>query len=174
MGPDRDVELDALLQPSLTVEDDAVGFARPWNPWSAVFAYFFAGPFTGGVLLALNFKRLGSRRMVWRCVLLCGGIGLAASVGYLALIHTGVTESWTSSQVRLLSTGARVIGLLPALWMASLQSRRFRIYSSTGEDPSGLWIWGLGAVIAGLGVNIAVTGLILEVMGWSPIAEAGA
>src|SRR5690606_30786669 len=50
---------DALLTPSLTAADDAVGFDRPWNPWSLVMLVFFAGPLFGGVLAARNFVRLG-------------------------------------------------------------------------------------------------------------------
>jgi hypothetical protein len=50
---------DDLLAPELTEADDAVGFDRPWNPWSLVTLTFFFGLPAGGSLLALNFDRLG-------------------------------------------------------------------------------------------------------------------
>ncbi len=48
-----------LLEPTLAEEDDAVDFDRPWNPMSLTILTFFCGVTAGGILLAINFKRLG-------------------------------------------------------------------------------------------------------------------
>src|SRR5687768_3132414 len=56
---------DDLFRPTLTEQDDAVGFDRPWNPWSLVVLAFFFGLPGGGTLLALNFRRLGMPQAIW-------------------------------------------------------------------------------------------------------------
>src|SRR5262249_22153508 len=75
---------DDLFTPTLTEADDAVGFRRPWNPWSLVFVAFFRAavmpaPWAlagGGGTLALNFARLGVRQRV----LPAGALVLAAAL----------------------------------------------------------------------------------------------
>src|SRR5690606_37884850 len=94
--------------PSLTAADDAVGFDRPWNPWSLVMLVFFAGPLFGGVLAARNFVRLGQPERsapaiglfvaIWLAIL---GVQLASTFDRLDERQAGRTVPVQVSRIEL-------------------------------------------------------------------------
>ena len=69
---------DDLFQPTLTDAHDIVGIHRPWSPWHLVLLAFFVGFFVGGILIAMNFRRLGIQG--WY------GLTLMAAVAYLVVM----------------------------------------------------------------------------------------
>lgn len=81
---------DALrLEPILTQDDDLDGFGRPWNPELVVFAVFFAAELAGGLLVALNFRRLGMPRRFLPTLALFGALCLCFWGGLLLLASWG-------------------------------------------------------------------------------------
>lgn len=146
-----------LLKPSLGEDDDAIGFAAPWQPWSVVFAAFFCGPFGGGALMAWNFRRLGSNRTVLPCAATFLLLGIGLAFGAVALTTNAEAAVTSSGMItRVLTKAATVI---TAMVFASMQSRRFRVFESHGGEASGILGWGvlmfaLGTVLT-LGARMA-------------------
>ena len=101
---------DDLFQATLTDAHDTAGIDRPWSPWHLVLLTFFVGFFVGGILIAMNFRRLGIQG--WY------GITVIAAVAYLVVMfivlgvvtHRLANEaSWTQHEVeRLVGEGASV------------------------------------------------------------------
>jgi hypothetical protein len=144
-----------LLAPELTEADDAVGFDRPWNPWSLVTLTFFCGLLAGGGLLALNFARLGmpGRRLPTLAVVLLlttvGVLAVAWAVGS-GLITADASGRQTSRWV------LRVGFLLAAMVIAAQQQKRFRIFHASGEPPGHLLWPAVVASAASLGYQLLI------------------
>jgi hypothetical protein len=130
---------DDLLAPELTDADDAIGFDRPWNPWSLVTLTFFCGLPAGGGLLALNFDRLGmpGRRLPT----------LAVVVALTTLVVLGRVWAMGSGLIPTDQSGRQIgrwatqaIFVLAAMAIAAPQQKRFRIFQASGE-PAGHLLW---------------------------------
>jgi hypothetical protein len=143
---------DDLLTPTLTEEDDAVGFERPWQPWSLVVLTFFAGIPAGGSLLALNFSRLGVPRRVLPAVfsVIAATLLFSAWRGW-SLHHLPVDGAW-----RLLSLAQRALESLAAGGLAWLQRRRYRVFRGSGGEPGPVLLPGVLAAVLSLAVQAAL------------------
>lgn len=188
---------DDLLRPVLTEADDATGMDRPWNPWSLVFLVFFAGPLCGGALAAWNFKRLGepgrfAPAMAVFALTWLGTIVLLGLFGPLEVvvpdelqleglrdggiarrdaIGVGPAGSTNIDHAGLWSQAARMIGLVPAMAVAVLQRRRFRLFEGAKGRAASLWTPGVLAFFVSLvAVRVLVpplAALVLQLRGAS-------
>lgn len=155
---------DDLLQPSLTEDDDLKGFKKPWNPQSLVFAAFFAGPFAGGFLLSLNFKRLGMSGKFWKSLLLFVALGLVMYATIILLHTNGIIEKGNSDQKQLCRIIVRVITIAAAYWAATIQRERFRLFEYSGGDAASAWVPGILAVVVGYVASILAFSLIYSLL----------
>jgi hypothetical protein len=144
---------DDLLRPSLTEEDDAIGFDRPWDPSSLVMLAFFGGLVAGGGLLALNFRRLGLKdrfvpalltvalsEIVWTCALIwLIGYGSHPLIDFV---------SWRSYGL-----AAHIFTCFLALVMARFQQKRYRLFKTRRLPDGKLFVPALAALAVGLVVN---------------------
>ncbi len=164
-----------LFEPTLDTHHDARGFRRPFEPSSLPVAVFFCGPLFGGVLVAWNWLRLGVRANVSRTLLLFVGLWLSIGVGsFYAVVQPalaqreaaafGQTESETRAaeatskgaereRNRLVQFVGQVLSVLPTLWIAKRQQRRFRIHEHAGGKAASLLPLGLLA----FALNVFVT-----------------
>ena len=149
-----------LFTPSLTEDDDAVGFDSPWHPWSVVFAAFFCGAFGGGALMAWNFHRLGMRGRVWPCALTFAALGVAILFASVAL-RPDLSDP---ADARIARYAVRAATVLVAMGFASAQKRRFGIFTASGGEPGKLLLWGVAMFVLNAGLQIALlTGAIAVV-----------
>jgi len=144
---------DDLLQPSLNEGDDLKGFHNPWNPHSLIVAAFFAGPFAGGFLLSLNFKRLGMPERFKKSLFVFIGLGLLIYITVAVLNFYGVIEKSDVERVQILRIVTRVATLLAAYWAVVQQRERFRLYNYSGGPAANAWVSGILAVLAGVAIN---------------------
>jgi hypothetical protein len=145
---------DDMLKPSLTADDDAVGFDHPWNPWSLVVLAFFLGVVPGGGLLALNFRRLGLKNRVGITLLwvaLAEVVWIALEIwmirhGYLHLDESDAPEPgrWVM----------RVFSLGVAIAIAHPQHKRYRLFMTRHLPEGRLVIPACAAVVVTLVVLI--------------------
>jgi hypothetical protein len=146
-----------LLRPSLTEADDASGFDRPWSPGPMVWIAFFAGLAPAGILLAINFRRLGMP--AWFRPTLAATIVLAL-VLHGAFVYVVSSREWGFSERQWLRVGVRVISLAFASILVVLQNRRFELFRTTGQrqapllKPALLAIAGTSAVLFAYGAAI--------------------
>lgn len=150
---------DDLFTPTLTEEDDAVGFERPWNPWSLVVLTFFFGIPAGGGLLALNHSRLGVPRKALRAVLLV----ITATLLFAGLRGWGITYLHEESQLRLLNLGQKAVETLTAGALAWTQQRRYRVFRGSAGEPGRLPLPGILAAVLSLIVQMALAMLFASV-----------
>lgn len=143
---------DDLFTPTLTEEDDAVGFERPWNPWSLVVLTFFFGIPAGGGLLALNYSRLGVPRKALRAVLLV----ITAALLFAGLRGWGITHLHDESQLRLLNLGQKAVETLTAGALAWTQQRRFRVFRGSAGEPGRLLLPGILAAVLSVIAQMAL------------------
>ncbi|MCC2671215.1 MAG: hypothetical protein K0Q72_3686 [Armatimonadetes bacterium] len=131
---------DELFRPTLTADDDAVGFARPWNPWSLVVLAFFFGLPAGGALLSWNLYRLGVGRRALPAFSLVevATLALAAIGGWAAVRAPEGTQSWLPSALRAAWT-------LVAAALATAQRKRFRVFRASVAEEGRLWLPGVAA-----------------------------
>ncbi len=141
-----DSEFDPdLLQPSLDASHDAVGFEKPWDPKSLIFAAFFCGPIGGGALFAWNFKRLGQAKAATHCALAFALLAL----GLAALWALLLPEFTSGNQRRLFRYGLQALTVVAGFVAARTQRRRFRVFLGHGGDSKGLLPYGIAAAILG-------------------------
>jgi hypothetical protein len=133
---------DELFRPTLTADDDAVGFARPWNPWSLVVLAFFFGLPAGGALLSWNLYRLGAaRRALPALAIAVGGtLALAAIGGWAAVRAPEGTQAW-------LPVALRAAWTLVAAALATAQRKRFRVFRHTSQEEGKLLLPGALAAL---------------------------
>lgn len=123
------VQDDDLLRPSLEEEDDAVEFDRPWKPASLVFLTFFGGLLAGGVMLALNERRLGRSERYNPTMLIAVGATLLIYGVYSFLWATGAitrTEDGGDGE-RIGRIVVRAVSVGVAMFLSWRQSSRFRL-----------------------------------------------
>lgn len=144
---------DDLFTPSLTEEDDATGFERPWNPWSLVVLTFFAGIPAGGSLLALNFSRLGIPRKVLSAVIAV----ILATLVFAALRAWGLTHLSDEGQRRLFNVAQRALETLTAGAIAWTQRRRHRVFRGAVGAEGKLLLPGLLAAALSFIVQVPLT-----------------
>ena len=145
-----------FFEPTLTEDDDAKDFDRPWRPMSLVFASFFAGPLGGGALFGINYKRLGRPQYLWPCIL--GGVGLTLILSALAtwLVASGSIDEEDRGKTQLIKYGTRAATVALALWLSNLQKARFRLFETSGGEPARALLPGLLAVVLSGIVGLAL------------------
>jgi len=152
-----------LFEPVLTAADDAVGFDRPWNPWTLVFCTFFFGLMAGGLALAVNFRRLGLPQHFWKTIWFSA---LVTAVALTALVQ--LTESGTLSRDRATQQSVRMIKkalwVICAICIAQFQQRRWRLCMAC-DEPTARWysprLWLM--LIGGLILQFVVTIPLLSI-----------
>jgi hypothetical protein len=144
---------DDLFTPTLTEEDDADGFERPWSPWSLVMLTFFFGIPAGGSLLALNFSRLAAPRKVLPAVF---GV-IAATLLVAAARGWSYDHLHNEGQLRLFDLGDRVFQTATAGALAWAQRRRYRVFRGSAAEAGKLWPPGLLAAALSVALQLALT-----------------
>lgn len=138
---------DELLRPTLTAEDDAVGFDRPWAPWSLVFAAFFCGPVGGGALFVWNTFRLGLRRELKPTALSFAALAVVFAVGAAAYLATVAGAAVDDRGIRL---ARHAVTVLLAILFARRQQQRFDMFEMSSDAGSAhLLGWGVLAFFVG-------------------------
>lgn len=115
------------MRPCLTEEDDAVEFDRPWNPTNLLLLTFFGGLPAGGVLFALNERRLGRPEHFTRTLVVMIGASL---VVYGVLAYLRVAGIFTAGEGDVKSVSrlvVRGISVGVAMIFSWQQSKRFRL-----------------------------------------------
>ena len=147
---------DDLFAPTLTEDDDALDFDRPWNPWSLVILTFFFGLVAGGTLLALNFRKLGLRQSVaptLGLVLVVAFLLAAASAGLIAASAGGQAHPGLRAGFRFLVPAVNA-GI--AMVIAAGQQKRFRLFQASGGPPGKLLWPAVGAAAASIAFELVV------------------
>lgn len=133
-------EDDELLQPSLSADFDVRKFDRPWDPSNLPYAAFFFGPLAGGVLYALNYKRLGSPRNARLCLAGSVLISLVAIASIAWLLDSGVI----TTKSRVARFGLQGLSAAVGLALSKHQRGRFRAWEQLGRPPRKLLLPALG------------------------------
>ena len=149
-----------LLRPVLTESDDALGFDRPWSPFSIVWVAAFGGLLAAGALYAINFRRLGMAR--WALPT------LAVTIVLTLVLHGLVFGPAAAGQVdretgRWLRFGLRAFAIGFAVAFAAAQDRRFRLFTTTRRPPGALLKPALIAVAASI-VTLFGYGLLIAAL----------
>lgn len=147
---------DDLFTPTLTEEDDADGFERPWSPSSLVVLTFFFGIPAGGSLLALNFSRLGMPRKVLPAVFAV----IAATLLFTAASGWSYAHLHHEGQRNLLVLVERALQTAAAGALAWAQRRRYRIFRNSAAEPGKLLLSGILAAAVSTALQIALTLLL--------------
>jgi hypothetical protein len=201
-----DLDLDDLLRPVLSADDDVEGLGRPWRPWSLVVLAVFGGLLAAGPLAAWNFRSLGQPRRTLPALLACVLAWLAVQTASyeiygrerLAELRTAKRpvavrverqpepvppQEWNSAvglgggvggrqspteayqeRRRIWRPILRIVEVLPVLWIAALQRRRFRLFEGTGADPRSLWLPGIVAAALAFVASIGVLPVLYAVL----------
>ena len=122
---------DDLLRPSLAADFDVRTFDRPWNPSYLPFVAFLMGPLGGGILYALNFRRLGQPRRARACMIGAVVLTLACAGLIVGLIDAGVL----TTKDRIARYGVQGLSAGLGLVLTRLQSGRFRAWEQLGRPP---------------------------------------
>jgi hypothetical protein len=156
----------SLFRPTLTTADDAVGFRQPWRPMSLAILAAFFGILSGGLLLALNERRLGRPERLW--ILL----GLVACVFTLELvaIYLAAFLGWVDFSSRTgrgaVDVAGRVASGVVGVVIAQTQRRRYMLFEQTGE-PGGNLLWpAIGSIALAILAQAVAMGPLL-IMIWS-------
>ncbi len=131
---------DALLRPSLSADFDVRKFDRPWDPSNLPYAAFFFGPLAGGVLYALNYKRLGSPRHAWLCLAGSVLLSFVAIAVFVWLLASGAI----TTKDRIVRFGLQGLSAAIGLALSKHQSGRFRAWEQLGRPPRKLLLPALG------------------------------
>jgi len=147
-------DLDDLLRPVLSEDDDSGEMDRPWNPRMLLFWSFFVGPLAGGTLLAINSRRLGLKDRFWPLLIgtIVGTLVLYASV--MSVMITAFAD-WDKDTRN--TTGRMMIRAVTVLagWLVSgPQRRRYRLAEAVDAPLGSLW---------GLGTLICIVGFVIEI-----------
>jgi hypothetical protein len=145
-----------LLRPTLTDADDAVGFDRPWNPWSLVTLTFFFGLIAGGGLVAFNFRRLGMPGRFYPALAMVATASLLVAGGMEWALAQGVVQTSDRESARLARWIVRGISCLIIIAIAAPQQRRFRLFQMSGLPGGSLWKPGIAAAVIALGLELGI------------------
>jgi hypothetical protein len=146
---------DELLRPVLTEADDAAGLRRPFRPPSLVLATFFGGAFCAAILFAWNWRELGRPRAARLAAVLFAALGVVLPLMPLAMAEYG----WLPldpDDLRLVRFAVRATPVLPALFVARAQRRRFRLFEAGGGEARPALAPALGAVLIGMVLSSAL------------------
>jgi hypothetical protein len=149
--------VDELLQPSLSADFDVRKFDRPWDPSNLPYAAFFFGPLAGGVLYALNYKRLGSARHAWLCLTGSVLLSLVAIAVVVWLLVSGVI----TAENRVARFGIQGLSAAVGLALSKHQRGRFRAWEQLGRPPRKLLLPALG-----IGLACALVFAVLFLTAW--------
>lgn len=153
---------DELLRPTLAAEDDPVHMRGAWNPWTLVVLALFGGPLATGLLFAENARRLGRKEHY--AAVLGAGLALAVAGGFVAARLAPLESFADWKPLTLLRFVQRVGAMLLAAPLATLQGRRFRVFTGNGGEPGKLLAWGLVAVF---GAGTLGNAIAYGVMQWT-------
>jgi len=135
---------DELLRPTLAASDDPAHMRAAWNPWTLAVLAFLGGPLTAGVLYGENFRRLGQKE---RLAPVLGAALLACALAGFAAARVLAFERFAElDETRTLRFACRIASALLAALLASLQARRFRVFTGGGGEEGSLWKFGLAAL----------------------------
>ena len=138
-----------LFEPSLSEEDDLDPDVHPWSPKSIVYNCFFGGILSGGILFALNERRMGREKAVLPSMLVALVLGLGVFTAVVLCVIR--FEGLDNTQARFAFRGASA--LLGLIW-AQRQKRRFETFIRNGGDAAGLWLPGFLAILVALAILI--------------------
>ena len=137
---------DELLRPTLSADFDVHAFRKPWNPRHLVWSGFLGGPLSGGVLAALNYRRLNqnSRAFVALAVTLvvCLAFAVAWALWGPPLDEARGRQSW--------HLPVRAVGCVLTLALSAPQNKLFDAYRAADLEPGKL-LWPAVAAILVLG-----------------------
>jgi hypothetical protein len=153
-----DTGTDDLLRPTLTAADDACFFRRPWDPGHLTILTFFCGLPAGGLLFALNERRLGQskRTGVTFAIVAVATLVIYGILSWLVASRPLSAEDGDPSRIQRVAVRAASIAV--ALFLASRQSARYRLSQAQGEPRGKLLGIGIAAFLAG---NAAVVLLVM-------------
>lgn len=174
-----------LLTPSLTAEDDTHGLDRPWEPIHLVILSFFFGILSGGVLLALNFKKLGKPHLVVPTLAAVVAVFLVSVFGQLYWIDSRVEQARSENLDAALQTTLggpdsvvaseqkplkevrddaeslsrwvlKGVAIVVGLIIARLQRHRFALVSAHGLPQGKLLIPAIIASVGSVGLQLLI------------------
>jgi hypothetical protein len=148
---------DDLLRPTLSEDDDALGFEEPWNPWSLVVLTFFFGLIAGGGLLAFNYRRLGMRVPVYAVLAFVAVMSCLAQGFTIWLVYSGLVDHNHRETLRNIRWGGRAFITVIAMALAQTQMKRFRLFEHSDLPSGKLLLPALGAIAISLFFSFAVT-----------------
>ena len=135
---------DELLRPTMAAGDDPVHMRAAWNPWTLAVLAILGGPLSAGYLFAENARRLGQKK--YTAAILAAGLALVLLGGFVAA-RLRTLESFADwSALSLLRLTQRAGAALLAAPLATLQTRRFRVFTGNDGEPGPLLFHGIVAV----------------------------
>lgn len=137
---------DELLQPTLSADFDVHAFRRPWNPRNLIWSGFIGGPLSGGVLAALNYRRLNQPARALVALAVTFVVCLAFAVAW-ALWGSPLDEAPGRQSARL---SVRAVGCVLTLALSAPQGKLFEAYKAADLEPGKL-LWPAVASIIVLG-----------------------
>ncbi|MBI5363356.1 MAG: hypothetical protein HZA53_09260 [Planctomycetes bacterium] len=138
---------DDLLRPTLAADFDVRTFDRPWDPSGLPIAAFFFGPLGGGILYALNYRRLGQRRHARWCF--AGAVVVALL--FIAVSAWLIASGVLTTKDRIARYGVQGLSALLGLALTRHQSGRFGAWEALGQPKRKL----LGPALAiGIGAGL--------------------
>jgi peptidoglycan/LPS O-acetylase OafA/YrhL len=147
-----------LYQPTVTADDDVRNFDQPWDPGHLTILTFFTGLLGGGVLLALNFRRLGQpQRGPWSMVAVIV-LGIALVVASVIAMDAGQSSS-------LVRIGGRAVAVAIALVLARLQKHRWEIFDPGIEEQRRLLWPAIGSFVAAMVASAIIVAITNALMG---------
>lgn len=149
----------SLLQPTVGLEDDAIGFRRPWNPHSILWVAFFGGLIAAGVLFEMNGRRLGIRRKGGPALLICLGSSLVIYAALVWLFRAGNLP--VGEDLRLARNLVRFLHLAVGVGVSATQTRRYQLAVRADVETASLIKPGILAVLAGNAADFAVISVLL-------------
>ena len=155
---------EELFKQSLTEQDDAQGFDRPWNPWSLVMLTFFFGITAGGGLLAFNYQRLGIKGRLYITIAIVLAAEVLLTVIHLWTVQSGLIDPQNRDEMRTFRLGTKVAFVLAAAIIAQTQQKRFRLFQRSDLPAGNLLIPALIGIAVGVGLDLIETAFILPVI----------
>jgi hypothetical protein len=147
-----------LLQPSLAPDLDANRFQRPWDPTSLPYTGFWGGPIAGGILTAINWRRLGSPGRA-RSVLLWTALVAFALPLHVTLRRLDLTDGTPLDHRQ----AGRLLSVIVGVGFTFLVSRKQRALVEAWEaeqhKPASLWRPGFLAILLGRALELVLIGV---------------
>lgn len=155
---------DELLRQSLTEDDDAAGFDRPWNPWSLVMLTFFFGITTGLGLLAFNYQRLGIKGRLYATLGIAVALEILLTACHVWAVQNGLIVWGDRDDMRTLRLGTRVVSVLVAVLIAHTQQKRFRLFQRSNLPAGPLLIPAVIAIAVGIALDFMEAAIMMPFM----------